>query len=104
MARASVPREAAVVTRILAWLRELPQCRAVKNHGGAYGQAGEPDIHGSIGGRAFFIEVKRPDPRSQPTELQKHVMQEWAAAGAIVGVARSLDDAKQLLVNHVPQV
>jgi hypothetical protein len=60
--------------------------------------AGDPDLYGSIGGRHFEIEVKRPDdPASMPTELQTQRIQEWRDAGALVGIARSVEDAFAIL-------
>ena len=51
-----------------------------------------------FGGRHFEIEVKRPnDPSSQLTKLQAQRLQEWKLAGAIVGVARSVEEALQIL-------
>jgi len=42
--------------------------------------------------------VKRPnDPNSQLTQLQSRRLAEWQQAGAITGVARSVDDALRIL-------
>ena len=69
-----------------------------KRHGTAMGVAGDADLYGSVHGRHFEIEVKRPDdPGSIPTELQAQRMQEWRAAGALVGIARSVEDALAIL-------
>ena len=37
------------------------------------------------------------DPSSQLTKLQTQRLQEWKMAGAIVGVARSVEEALQIL-------
>ncbi|MGA9626473.1 MAG: hypothetical protein WBQ65_18515, partial [Bryobacteraceae bacterium] len=66
-------------------------------HGTAMGVAGDPDLYGSIRGRHFEIEVKRPDVSSELTELQRQRLREWGLAGAIVGVARSVEDAVTIL-------
>ena len=41
--------------------RERPGVVVRKRHGTAMGVAGDPDLYGSIHGRHFEIEVKRPD-------------------------------------------
>jgi DNA-directed RNA polymerase subunit RPC12/RpoP len=90
--------EKAVAARIMKTLRGYPHVVVRKRHGTAMGFAGDPDLYGSINGRHFEIEVKRPgDPSSQPTKLQEQRLQEWAAGGAIVGVARCVVDALQIL-------
>ena len=86
--------EKQVVARIIKALRLQPGVVVRKRHGTAMGVAGDPDLYGSIRGRHFEIEVKRPDDLgSVPTELQVHRMQEWRTAGALVGIARSVEDA-----------
>jgi hypothetical protein len=84
-------RESALVAEILRTLRALPGVIVRKRHGSAWGVAGDPDLYGSIHGRHFEIEVKRPGDR--PTALQEARMKQWAATGALVGVARSVEDA-----------
>ena len=87
-----------VVARIMKALKQQQGVVIRKRHGTAMGVAGDPDLYGSIGGRHFEIEIKRPDdPGSVPTELQAHRMQEWRAAGALVGIARSVEDALAIL-------
>jgi hypothetical protein len=90
--------EKAVGARIMGELKTRPGIVVRKRHGTAMGVAGDPDLYGSVGGRHFEIEVKRPnDPSSQLTKLQAQRLQEWKMAGAIVGVARSIDDALHIL-------
>jgi hypothetical protein len=90
--------EKSVVARIMKALKQRRGVAVRKRHGTAMGVAGDPDLYGSVGGRHFEIEVKRPDdPGSIPTELQAQRMQEWRAAGALVGVARSVEDALVIL-------
>lgn len=45
--------------------------------------------------RAFFLEVKTA--RGAPTDRQLRFLQAMAGRGAITGIARSVDDARQLL-------
>ena len=90
--------EKAVVSRIMAVLKKQPGVVVRKRHGTAMGMAGDPDIYGTINGRHFEIEVKRPDdPASQLTPLQAERLLEWRAAGAITGVARSAEEALAIL-------
>lgn len=90
--------EKAVVTRIMAVLKKYPRVVVRKRHGTVMGVAGDPDLYGTIRGRHFEIEVKRPnDPSSQLTKLQAQRLLEWNSGGAITGVARSVDDALAIL-------
>jgi len=86
-----------IVARIVRALKGRPGVAIRKRHGTAMGVAGDPDLYGSINGRHFEIEVKRPDGASQPTELQCQRLREWEQSGAITGVARSIDDALEIL-------
>jgi hypothetical protein len=87
-----------LVARIMNALKRQRGAVVRKRHGTAMGVAGDPDLYGSVRGRHFEIEVKRPDdPGSIPTELQVLRMQEWRAAGALVGIARSVEDALAIL-------
>ena len=79
-------------------LKTRPGIVVRKRHGTAMGMAGDPDLYGTICGRHFEIEVKRPnDPASQLTVLQTRRLLEWEIGGALVGVARSVDEALQIL-------
>jgi hypothetical protein len=90
--------EKAVVARIMRALKANPHVAVRKRHGTAMGMAGDPDLYGTIRGRHFEIEVKRPnDPSSQLTELQTQRLLEWKMAGAITGVARSVEEALIML-------
>jgi len=96
--------EKAVVARIMGDLKTRPGVVVRKRHGTAMGVAGDPDLYGTIGGRHFEIEVKRPDdPSSRLTKLQRRRLLEWKMAGAIVGVARSVDEAIQILSLAEPE-
>jgi hypothetical protein len=90
--------EKAVVERIMGDLKKRPCVVVRKRHGTAMGVAGDPDLYGTVRGRHFEIEVKRPnDSSSRLTKLQTQRLREWETAGAIVGVARSVEDALQIL-------
>ena len=90
--------EKAVVKRIIKALKGKSRVVVRKRHGTVMGVAGDPDLYGTINGRHFEIEVKRPhDPSSQLTELQTQRLLEWQFGGAITGVARSVDEALVIL-------
>lgn len=93
--------EKSVVARIMTALKKYPHVVVRKRHGTAMGVAGDPDLYGTVNGRHFEIEVKRPDdPSSQLTKLQTKRLMEWNLAGAITGVARTVDEALAILVKQ----
>ena len=91
----SVAREAQVVQAIVRRLRRVPGLIVRKRHGTTFGIAGDADLYGSVGGRHFEIEVKRPG--EEPTALQEIRLSQWRASGALTGVARCADDALRIL-------
>ena len=93
----NVPLESHITQAIIRRLRQIPSVIVRKRHGTAFGIAGDADLYGSIDGRHFEIEVKRPDPSSELTELQRIRLDQWRRAGAITGVARSVEDALRIL-------
>ena len=95
--RSHAALEKHIVSRIVQALRTRHGVVVRKRHGTAMGVTGDPDLYGSLNGRHFEIEVKRPDGPSRLTELQSQRLREWEHAGAITGVARSVDDALRIL-------
>jgi len=96
--------EKVVVGRVMAALKRLPGVVVRKRHGTVMGVAGDPDLYGTIKGRHFEIEVKRPsDPSSQLTDLQTQRLRDWKLAGALTGVARCVDDALVILGLATPE-
>ena len=89
-----IPLEKTVVANIMKYLSSLPNCRAKKFHGTQFGQK-ELDIYGSLDGRAFFIEVKRPGGKL--SVIQEVEIDTWRSVGAIAGVAYGVDDVRKLL-------
>lgn len=89
-------RESALAAEIMRAIRALPGVVVRKRHGSAWGIAGDPYLYGSINGRHFEIEVKRPGVDG-PTPLQQARLRQWAATGALVGVARSVEDALRIV-------
>ncbi len=68
----------------------------VKTHGSPH-LAGLPDILCCYRGRFVAIEVKRPTTRHTVTARQQAFLDAIAAAGGVVGVAVSVDEALQIL-------
>jgi len=55
----------------------------------------EPDISGCMKGRRVEIEVKLPGKKLTPG--QEAAQRRWKRAGAVVGVAHSVEDAEEIL-------
>ncbi len=87
----SAVRESALVSAIVETLRATPGLVVRKRHGTAWGFAGDPDLTGCYLGRHFELEVKTP--AGVLTRLQEARLAEWARAGAITAVVRSVSDA-----------
>lgn len=77
------------------WVKSLPAAEIRKLHGTMYAVKGDPDLYGCIAGRMFVIECKQPG--KYPSKIQYKRLREWNEAGAVTGVARSLEDAKTIL-------
>ena len=96
--RCRPPLEKHIVANIMRALRARSGVVVRKRHGTAMGVAGDPDLYGSINGRHFEIEVKRPDDSSsQLTVLQAERLREWERTGALTGVATSVEDALRII-------
>lgn len=94
-----------VVAEGIALLRQRGYARKV--HGGAYGNAGEPDVDAVVNGRACKFEAKASG--NKPTAVQIGAMKRWAKAGALVGWFRGNQHLEELLlhlddVNFVPDL
>lgn len=85
--------EKKITNKILKYLNRLEGGRAVKVHGGFYGNNGEPDIDCVIKGQSYKIEVKVPG--KEPTRLQYKIMEKWRKAGAKAFYVTSLDELKE---------
>jgi Holliday junction resolvase len=86
--------ETALTSRIMDTLRAQGGWW-MKVHGGGFQVAGVPDIIGCYKGRFVAIEVKVGD--NTPTQLQVSVLLKLSDAGALVGVARSVEGALLIL-------
>ena len=90
-----MPLEKQIVHAIMLYLRGVPGCLVRKRHGTVMGVAGDPDLYGSLRGRHFELEVKRAG--NPPTQLQVRRIEEWAAAGAIVGIVHDVREVREAL-------
>ena len=88
--------ESTLKRQVLKYLATRPG-RALKIAGGPMQRAGEPDILYVETGHAYFFELKTAPPGTlagEPTAIQRHCMDQWAAAGATVAVVRSIQDVR----------
>lgn len=88
-----MPFEKSITNSIIKYLNSLPNCRAEKVQGGA-AASGRADINACYHGRTLRIEVKTPDHKNIASTKQKHNLEKWAKAGAIVMTMYSLDAVK----------
>jgi hypothetical protein len=86
--------EAKIVNAILKALNALPQTHVKKTHGNRY-SSGWPDIVGCHRGRMIALEVKTPTGKASVRQL--HELGKWELAGAVVGIARSVDEATEVI-------
>lgn len=91
-----MPRENAVVDRILEYLNGLKGCVAEKTQGTAL-SSGKADINGCINGRALRIEVKTLDHGNIPSKKQYVNLMRWNAAGAVCIIAYTVEDVKAIV-------
>lgn len=88
--------ETALQTKVLKYLKSLPECMA-ENVSGNASQSGRADINCCYKGVCVKIELKDPKTGYQPTQQQLLYLKRWKKAGATVGVCYSLKDVKRLL-------
>lgn len=96
--RAPRPRrkpESEIVSEAISHIRALRDGYARKVHGGAMGNAGEPDLDACVRGRSCKFEAKAGS--NTPSRVQLASLERWARAGALVGWFRSTAELQQLL-------
>lgn len=85
-------KERRIQTRtLLALRRRWPKGKFINLHVDGYGNEGEPDIIGCIGGRAVVIEVKNSAGKLRP--MQEVKLRQWLRAEAVTLVVRSAQEA-----------
>ena len=87
--------ESSLQAQVLKYLNSLPSCIA-ENVSGDSSQSGRSDISGCWKKRAFRIELKVTDNGNKPSKKQLFELLRWQKAGAIVMVAYTLNDIKQV--------
>lgn len=88
------PLEKTIVAKVMAMAKSLGWW-TTKMHGNQFMLAGLPDVLVIKGGRAAWMEVKRPG--EEPSKIQLHRMRELAQAGCPVAVVTSAADARHFL-------
>jgi Holliday junction resolvase len=94
MAGRKSPLERTIVAKVIAAAKSLGWF-AIKIHGNAFQIAGLPDVLAIKGGRAVWMECKRPG--LAPSQIQVRRMAELASAGCNVAVVFSGSDATAFL-------
>lgn len=94
-----MPLEKSITNSILMYLNRLPNCRAEKVQGGATA-SGRADINACYRGRTLRIEVKTPDHKNKASEKQKHNLDKWLRAGAVVMIVYNLE-AVRMAINYL---
>lgn len=84
-----------IVTAIMRYLKTVPRCFCWKEHGGAYGTAGLPDLICCINGRFVAFEVKTPTGKL--TKLQEITIQRIQEAKGTAYKVTSVDEVKTIL-------
>ena len=87
--------ESQLVNKIKAYLKTLDNCFFWKEHGGAYGKAGIPDIIVCYKGQFVGLECKVG--KNKPTVLQELTIRQIRSAGGIAEVVRSVEEVKQII-------
>jgi hypothetical protein len=95
--------EKTVVNNVIKYLKSLPDCFCWKQHGGACGSSGLPDIICCLNGRFVAFEVKRPAGDGRPagrlTTLQESTIAKINAAKGRAYKVTSLQEVKEIVQN-----
>lgn len=101
-------REKERVREIKKYLRDTYGILCFKHHGSVYSETGVSDLicavprrdpkGNIIPGRSVFLALEiKASEKSKPTQSQLAWQEEYKAAGAVAGVARSIVDAERIL-------
>lgn len=94
-------KEKTITNKILKYLREQPCCFTFKEHGGAYGTAGIPDIICCYHGKFLAFEVKTE--KGKLSKLQEITMDKIQNAGGTAVKVTSLEEVKDILERVMPE-
>lgn len=93
-------REKTLTDRIIDTINATRNARAVKVHGGAFSNTGEPDIFAcrawrkGTQGLMYTIEVKKPGQK--PRKIQQWCLDQWKNAGAVAICVDNYEQFKQM--------
>ena len=85
-------KEAAITASIMRWLKTQPDVFCWKQVGTSMTMRGLPDIVGTVGGAALFLEVKTETGKVSASQASVH--RRIFEAGSAVSVVRSLKGAQ----------
>ena len=88
-------KEKALQGKIIRWLKSVPGCFVVKQHGGVYTEVGIPDLICCYKGRFIAFELKVKN--NTTTKIQDFKIDRIRKAGGIAEVIRSLDEVKKVI-------
>ena len=86
-----------ITNQIMRYLKTVPECFCWKQHGGAYGTSGIPDIICCLNGRFVAFEVKTESGKL--TKLQEATIQKIKAAKGEAFKVTSVGEAKEIIEN-----
>lgn len=86
--------EKSLVNRILNYLNQRHQCKAVKNHGSIYSENGRPDIDVCDQGIHGVLEIKKPGEKATPIQLKR--IRDYAKAGSLAYIVDNFERVKEL--------
>lgn len=90
--------ESNIVADGMRRLKTYPDVKAIKIHGSAFQEKGNPDIIGSSHGRSVVVEVKNEE--GQLSKIQVGRLTEWWRSGAVCCAARSADEIVRAFLYH----
>lgn len=94
-------REMATIKDIKRKISEhYPMAIYRKRHGDDFSIKGDPDLEIMLFGLTFMLEVKQAGKDAEP--IQKVRLEEWARAGAVVGVVHSWDEVHAIFNSAEP--
>lgn len=94
------PTEKSIQIKSRDMLNRMPMTICHRYQGSQGGVKGHSDLYGSHNGRAFYIEIKRPDKLNTLTRIQRDFLIKQQKSGCIVGVATSPKECKDILLGN----
>lgn len=91
--------EAKLNAAVVKAINHMDGALALKHVASAFTPPGHSDVYGCYNGRAFFLEGKVDVTRYKVTGAQHNFLKVAFAAGAIVGVYTSVEEATRILAS-----